>query len=186
MLCIPHHPWILRAQVHYPIFDAGLLMSAGNDRRLLVWDHRQFEREILPADGRDAKECHLGPGKPTEITAKDTNGTASGKKGSKGSNKKKSRKKGGTKPATPDGEMVEKDTAKTLLKRPTEGRQEGEGDLPEGVSVSSGCRVSCSIPLSSIVLEDKPNWVTSLMVPFNAIVVADTSSDAKILRPREA
>lgn len=44
--------------------------------------------------------------------------------------------------------------------------------------------VECSTPLCGLWLEDKPNWISSVTVPYDAVVVADTSSEAKVLRKR--
>ena len=61
---------------------------------------------------------------------------------------------------------------------------EGEGGAALGGVGGEGGRVRCSVPLSAMLLEEKPNWMTSLTVPYDAMALADTSSEVKIVRVR--
>lgn len=170
-------------QVHYASFDPKLLVSAGNDQNLLLWDQRQFEHHT-----EDSKSNSGGGGR----AAGDGSGVSKSRK-ARPSGKKKGRSKGvhnKHQPAEADG-----------AERRDNGREDlSGGNIREGVGpeveVGSGPSetgetatedlrdgiVRCSVPLLSVHLEEKPNWVTSFTVPYAAIAVADTSSIAKILR----
>ncbi|CAM9175197.1 unnamed protein product [Ectocarpus sp. 12 AP-2014] len=170
------------SQVHYPSFDPKLLVSAGNDQNLLLWDQRQFEHHSEDSKGNTGD----GGG-----AAGIGSGVSKSRK-SRPSGKKKARSKGVNKhqPAEVDGAQ-RRDNGREHLSGGNiriEVRPEAEvGSVsPEaGETATEGLRdgiVRCSVPLLSVRLEEKPNWVTSFTVPYAAIAVADTSSVAKILR----
>ncbi|CAM9361350.1 unnamed protein product [Ectocarpus fasciculatus] len=170
------------SQVHYPSFDAKLLVSAGNDQNLLLWDQRQFEHHT-----EDLKGNSGGGGG----AAGDGSGVSKSRK-SRPSGKKKGKSKGvnRSQPAEVDGAQ-----RRDNRREDSSGENIREGLGPEvdvgsaaseaGETTTEDLRdgiVRCSVPLLSVRLEEKPNWVTSFTVPYAAIAVADTSSVVKILR----
>eukprot|EP00903_Cladosiphon_okamuranus_P011662 g10969.t2 len=162
------------SQVHYPCFDSKLLISAGNDQRLLVWDQRQFEQRPKPSSrtkvggsGDGGSSISGGGGEKLKQT---------GKKGkSKVLNKQKSAQ------ATAE-QSSPNETASTISEGAGQGSSRGLGGAKGPAPVEEDGVVRCSNPLLSVRLEEKPNWVASLTTPYPAIAIADTSSVAKILR----
>lgn len=155
-------------KVHYPSFDSKLLISAGNDQRLLAWDQGRFERRSNPSSRDDGG----GVGDETSRA-----------RASPKSNKKKGKAKGAGKGNSALPKSV----------RPASHGSTSTEQLPAGVGVGAGTSespqrreesnvVRCSTPLLSMRLEEKPNWVASLVVPYPALAIADTSSVVKILR----
>ncbi|CAM9878611.1 unnamed protein product [Ectocarpus sp. 6 AP-2014] len=170
------------SQVHYPSFDPKLLVSAGNDQNLLLWDQRQFEHHSEELKG------NIGDGGGAAVG---DSGVSKSRK-SRLSGKKKGRSKGVNKhqPAEVDGAQ-RRDNGREDLSggniRKEVGPEAEVGSVSSeaGETATEGLRddiVRCSVPLLSVRLEEKPNWVTSFTVPYAAIAVADTSSVAKILR----
>lgn len=168
-------------QVHYPCFDSKLLTSSGNDRRLLVWDHRPFhlEAESSPANG--------GAGTAASSAEREEGrggGSGGGCKLHSGG-KKKSRKKDAGKSAVAAAAAAAAAAAKQAHERRLqESAPENNGVLRPGGRREEGGRISCSVPLLAMRLEEKPNWMTSLTVPYDAMALADTSSEVKIVRIR--
>lgn len=173
---------LMSVQVHYPSFDPKLLVSAGNDQNLLLWDQRQFEHHTEDSKGNSG----------------DGGGAAGGGSGvsksrkSRPSGKKKGRSNGVKKhqPAEVDGAQRGDNGRKDLSGRNIRKELGPEAEVgsvsSEAGETATECLrdgiVRCSVPLLSVHLEEKPNWVTSFTVPYAAIAVADTSSVAKILR----
>ncbi|CAM9549411.1 unnamed protein product [Scytosiphon promiscuus] len=195
------------SQVHYPSFASEILFSAGNDKRLLVWDQRQFVDQPNDLSGtHEGRDTHSGGG--DSRVADDCTGAVGAvtkTKKSVKSGKKKGRAKNTaqrdikTPPQTtsrPPGSDAGNERAK--------GREDGWGQgraadsaggprertsrsftaesNPAGAEGRDAGIVRCSVPLLSMRLEEKPNWVSSFGVPYPAVVMADTSSVAKILR----
>lgn len=176
-------------KVHYPSFDSEILLSAGNDKRLLVWDQRQF---ILSSDASSSnnscRDGRSGGGGSGASNGSGANSADSKTRKSAKSGKKKGRSKNivkheSTAPPPTAGQSRNFDAGNEIK----EGREKRPGD-GAAKSADAGSRdasiVRCSVPLLSMRLEEKPNWVSSFGVPYPAIVVADTSSVAKILRTR--
>lgn len=61
------------------------------------------------------------------------------------------------------------------------GRAQAKHEIEEAGGV---CPAETFQPLSVMWLEEKPNWVSSTAVPYEALLVTDTSSEVKILRRR--
>eukprot|EP00752_Nemacystus_decipiens_P002080 g1991.t1 len=162
------------SQVHYPCFDSRLLVSAGNDQRLLVWDQRQFEQRSEPSSRTKG-----GGG---------DGGSSSGGGGGGGrlrqAGKKKGRAKGLNKQmlATATAGQPSSNDATSAKSDETGHCGSGGATMQEPAPREEGGILRCSRPLLSMRLEEKPNWVTSLATPYPAIAIADTSSVAKILR----
>lgn len=53
--------------------------------------------------------------------------------------------------------------------------QAEDGDAVPGL-------IEQSVPLVELSLDEKPNWICSISVPYNAVLIADTSSVVKIMR----
>lgn len=157
--------------MHYPCFDSKLLISAGNDQRLLVWDQRQFEQQPEPSS------CiKFGGG---------GNGSSSGGGGgekSKQTGKKKGRTKGLNKQKSASATAEQPSPNATESEGTGQGSSRGTGGAKGPAPQEEEGFVRCSSPLLSVRLEEKPNWVTSLATPYPAIAIADISSVAKILR----
>ena len=179
---MPHHNAVrfslccfnVEFKVHYPRFDSQLLVSAGNDKRLLVWDQRQFEQRAEPSSRIKGGD---GPG--------GSSGGGGGGEKLKQSGKKKGRAKGLNKKisASPTaGQPSSNDAAPNTGSEET--GQGSSGGVTEPEPQAEDGVVRCSRPLLSTHLEEKPNWITSLVTPYPAIAIADTSSVAKILRRR--
>ena len=81
---------------------------------------------------------------------------------------------------------VEPQTPRSILTTPEERSTDNgeEGELPSGEGCQNERGVTCSTALSMVFLEEKPNWVASLDAPYDALVLADTSSEVKILGRR--
>lgn len=167
--------WLLK--VHYPRFDSNLLLSAGNDQRLLVWDHRQFEHRSDHASRTRSGGEDRGGGD-----------SSSGGEKLKQSGKKKGKRKGANKQKSASAKVGQSsgyDAASTNGEETGQGSAGGAGGA-KGAPQEDDDVVRCSRPLLSMRLEEKPNWVTSLATPYPAIAIADTSSVAKILRRHES
>ena len=160
-----------QSQVHYPCFDSKLLVSAGNDQRLLVWDQRQFEHRPEPSSRFKGGGGGGGVGSDGEKLKQP--GKKKGK--TKGLNKNKSASATAVQPSSNDGAF----STSGVTGR---GSSDGAGGVQAPAPREDGGVVRCSSPLLSVRLEDKPNWVTSLGTPYPAIAIADTSSVAKVLR----
>lgn len=170
-------------------------MSAGNDQRLVFWDHRPFEqaqrdrasKTISPAsDGGKARNSEAGH---VAMPPQNRKSHSSGKKKARATKAAK----GSSAPTV--GLRGSRDTSISHNQARQEGgadycgtAKDGGGGGEEGGGIREGETRSplttCSIPLSTTPLEEKPNWISSISVPYDAILVADTSSEAKILRRR--
>lgn len=159
--------------MHYPRFDSKLLISAGNDQRLLVWDQRQFERLSDPSSRIRGGAGDSGGGGGGDGEKFKQAGKKKGK--TKGLNKQKSA-------SATVGQPSSDDTASTKSEETKQGSSGGAGGTKGLAPQEEDGIVRCSQPLLSMRLEEKPNWVTSLATPYCAIAIADTSSVAKILR----
>lgn len=184
-------------------------MSAGNDRRLIFWDHRPFGDEATIAcaairssssnghrragatsvsrEGSLSCPGHAGRMK-TMSTAQHDGNSAQASSWRDGGNKKGrprkgvARKKKGALPQALDSDRSEDAIGMPRSTSDQEPRA-GNGDADEGVGGKVG-GVMSSVALSTVSLKEKPNWITSLSTPCEALVLADTTSEVKILGRR--
>lgn len=183
------------SKVHYPCFNQEVLVSAGNDQRLIFWDHRPFEhsqrrcarpKNSPAAEGGNARKSEGDHGVVPNHNRKSHSSGKRKARATKGA-------KGSSAPAV--GLQGSRDTSLSRSQGPQEGGADycgtatgGGGGGDEGGGTGEGrmmCpHTTCSIPLSITSLEEKPNWISSVSVPYDAILVADTSSEAKVLRRR--
>lgn len=184
-----------------------MLVSSGNDRRLIFWDHRPFEDEAATACAASSvssnghrragatsvsREGSLpGPGHAGRINKTmaaahhDGNNAQVASSGGKKKGRTRKgvvRKKKGTLPQALDSDRSEDATGMPRSTSDKEPRT-GSGDADERIGGKVGGMI-CSVALSTACLEEKPNWITSLSTPCEALVLADTSSEVKILGRR--
>ncbi|CAM9293257.1 unnamed protein product, partial [Hapterophycus canaliculatus] len=190
------------SQVHYPSFDPKVLLSAGNDRRLLVWDQQQFAHrpDDSSCNDRSGDDHYGGGGSRVTHNSSGEAGAVSKTRRSAKSGKKKGRARNAVKhestaPPPTTGRRPDSDAEHETKEESGGGSANSVGGLrertsrvftdeidPPGTASRGDGIVRCSVPLLSMRLEDKPNWVCSFSVPYQAIAIADTSSVAKILR----
>ncbi|CAM9836745.1 unnamed protein product [Ascophyllum nodosum] len=185
------------SQVHYPRFDPTLLVSSGNDRRLLFWDHRPFEQAVESRDGNSSssKNSRTSAGNsisprgqgcsPRLRNVEETPGGAQSSNPRKKMGRGRKGKRSSSR-AVDQHRAVEPQTPRSILTTPEERSTDNgeEGELPSGEGCQNERGVTCSTALSMVFLEEKPNWVASLDAPYDALVLADTSSEVKILGRR--
>lgn len=151
-------------KVHYPSFDSNLLISAGNDQRLLVWGQRQFEHQNSSASRLGGGGGSGGGGGGDVVKPKKL----------KQSGRKKGKTRGATRKASDKAQEREEANSSSAA-------TDESGEAATTESHEDGI-VRCTVPLFSMRLEEKPNWITSCAAPYAAIVIADTSPVAKIMR----
>ncbi|CAM9995203.1 unnamed protein product [Choristocarpus tenellus] len=162
----------LTIQVHYPSFSPQLLLSAGNDRMILLWDHRAFAEDLLrmpPPTQEVGPSANLDDSSITNPPPllEDQSVGQSGvqyrcQRKKKGGHCRKARKGVGGGREMKTGE--------------------GEGSARGETSVVPTGLVDCSTPVAALELSEKPNWVTSAVVPYESLLLADTSSSVKVFR----
>lgn len=176
-LLLPDEHW----QVHYVKFEPGLLVSAGNDQRLLLWDHHSYNEQHfcsttnegslhddIPLTGGFGGRHNLPPERcnleSTRRARRKNDGSKSGKSREVAS---ETRKIGGAKIGS---------------------YQRAAPNIAEyATRKDRGCARdvwTCSVSVSELRLAEKPNWVTSTCLPHEVLLLADTSSEVKVLRRR--
>lgn len=136
-----------------------------------MWDQRQFEHT------NSSPSC-LGGGSGSLGGGGDEGGGARKPRKYQQSGKKKGRTRGVTRKA---GEKTREQGGEEADRRAA---TDESGKAVTTESHEDGI-VRCTVPLLSMRLEEKPNWVTSFAAPNPAtIAIADTSPVAKILRWR--
>lgn len=172
------------SQVHYPCFNSDILISAGNDRRMFFWDHSVFEApasspgEKAPAKGVvDSKVGDRAPGIRNPKKSSKKARTRGAKASHLGCTQQDGLDSLPNNEASTNG-MPESDKFTTHENRRSSGlarKQAGDGDAVPAL-------IEQSAPLLELPLEEKPNWVCSISVPYKAVLLADTSPVVKIMR----
>lgn len=231
--------------MHYPVFDSNVVVSAGNDQRLVLWDRRPLVQAAAEEATRKANSTVVGAiqvpdgrgvqsltghqssnsnsknvnasGGPRDAVVMEKSRNAKqylGKKkkgrGTKAVGKFQSSRGGEETLMTHSGdtsqelpcndaatrEVSMQSTAtvhdvnaagKSIRSEDINRRMEDGGRVQAKQTmqeVGGVCHVKSSQPLFVVWLEDKPNWVSSTAVPYEALLVTDTSSEVKILRRR--
>lgn len=179
-------------------------MSTGNDRRLIVWDHRPFDDEATTACAATKSSSSNGHRRAgaTSVsregslpspeyagrmnmmtTAQQCDDSTQVTKWRDGGNKKGRPRKGAVRKkngALPMASNRSVDATRIPRSTLDQELQDRNGNADEGVGGKVG-GVICSVALSTASLKEKPNWITSLSKPYEALVLADTTSEVKIL-----
>ncbi|CAM9897195.1 unnamed protein product [Discosporangium mesarthrocarpum] len=173
-------------QVHFSVFDPEVLVSTGNDCRMLIWDRQTFTIETPPSlDSAEAPAAGNPPGVANNSMATTAAQPACKSLGSgKRTGQHKKKKKRGAPGGNPSGVRSEgEDGGLGQGLGLGAGGDTGAGAGARGGGTEPGGVVEWKSPLAVVDLGDKPNWVTSCLSPCECLLLADTSNSVKVLRP---